>query len=304
MTFRPPFTSAVSHGHREIAITYLTPARFEAKPQVGVPIRQEWHSLLRWLTWPSYAEDKRAHGAWCPAALEGGAVKGGRGPASLLVADVDDCGADGLDRSVSALSPYAGCIVPTFSATRERPKHRIVLLLARWITAQEWPLAWAKFAATLGDVGTVVDRGCKNLNRLYFACVARSPEAWLGARLLTGDPVPVDAMLSAAREEHEEQQRERERQARARRPVREEHRNKYTGAALERARANIAAASEGARHDALLREAFSLARLGLTDNEIERNLLEAFVAVAGESRRFEGRRAIRDAVEARGRGAA
>jgi hypothetical protein len=304
VSFRPPFTSAVPHGDREIAFTYLTPARFEAKPQVGIPITQDWHSLVRWLTWPSHAENKRAHGAWCPTAIEGGAVKSGRGPVALLVADVDDCGPDGLDLSTSALAPYAGCVVPTFSATSEKPKHRIVLLPSRPISADEWPIAWPKFAATLAAVGITVDRGCKNINRLYFACVARAPEAWLGARLLTGAPVPVDAMLAAACEEHDAERRERERQARNRRPVREEHRDRYVAGAIDRARSNIAGASEGGRHDALLREAFSLSRLDLTDDEIERHLLDAFVAVAGEGRRFEGHRAIRDAVRARGQGAA
>jgi hypothetical protein len=301
---RPPETRHVPHGDREVQITYLSPERFEASPQVGIAIRQEWHSVLRWLTWPSFGE-KREHGAWCPCALDGGRVKDGRGPVSLLVADVDQCAADGIDRSTMALARYAGAIVPTFSATRETPKHRIVLLPSRSLSPEEWPIAWGKFARTLEGCSIRVDRGCKNINRLYFACVARSPEAWLGARLLTGEPVPVDAMLAVAHEELAEQQRHRERAGRARRPVRDDRRNNYVAAALERARANIACASEGSRHDTLLREAFSLARLGLDAADIERELLDSFVAVAGEPRRFEGRQAIRDAVEARrGDGAA
>jgi hypothetical protein len=52
----------------------------------------------------------------------------------------------------------------------------------------------------------------------------------------------------------------------------------------------------------LLREAYSLARLGLDARTLERELLDTFVAVAGEGRRFEGHRAIRDAVEAREQG--
>jgi hypothetical protein len=282
----------------------LTPERFEAKPQLGITIKQEWHSLLRWLTWPSFGE-KRDHGAWCPCALEDGTVKNGRGPVSLLVADVDQCAADGIDKSTTALHPYSGAIIPTCGATLEAPKHRIVLLPSRPLTVGEWPLAWAKFARTLGDCGIAVDRGCKNINRLYFACVARSPEAWLGARILTGEPVNVDSMLAAAREEQAEEQAARERAARMRRPVRASQRDKYVAAALNRARDNVASAGEGARHDALLREAFSLARFGLDVADIERELLETFVAVAGEMRRFEGRRAIRDAVVARqGAGAA
>jgi hypothetical protein len=290
-----------------VTVTFLTPERFASQPQVGLTIEHEWHSLLRWLTWPSFADDKRAHGAWCPCALDGGAVKGGKGPVSLLVADVDECQADAIDRSAECLRSYAGVAVPTFSATRERPKHRIVLRISRTLTPGEFPIAWAKMAATLTDCGITVDKGCKNVNRLYFACVSPSPERWNelgGARILTRAPVPVDAMLAVARDEQEEERRERERQARARRRVRAEHSDRYISAALERARANIASSSQGGRHDALLREAYSLARLGLDSSDIERQLLEAFVAVAGEARRFEGHRAIRDAVHARGQGAA
>jgi hypothetical protein len=291
----------------DVIITFLTPERFAAKPQVGLAITQEWHSLARWLTGPSFASTKQAHGAWCPAALEGGAVKGGKGAVYLLVADVDDCGAGAIAHSAEVLVKYAGAVIPTFSATREREKHRIVLLPGRALTADEFPLAWARMASTLADCGITVDKGCKNVNRLFFACVSPSPARWNelgGARILTGSPVPVDAMLAAARDEQEEERRERERQARARRPVREEQRDRYVAAALEKARGNIASASEGGRHDALLRESYSLARLGLDAQDIERELLEAFVAVAGEPRRFEGHRAIRDAVNARGQGAA
>jgi hypothetical protein len=46
-------------------------------------------------------------------------------------------------------------------------------------------------ASTLEEGGVVVDRGCKNLNRLYFACVTPRAEAWMGARVLSGEPMPV-----------------------------------------------------------------------------------------------------------------
>jgi hypothetical protein len=62
-------------------------------------------------------------------------------------------------------------------------------------------------------------------------------------------------------------------------------------------------ASEGGRHDALLKEAFSLARLDVTERHIVDALLDAFVSVAGERRRREAERAIHDAVHARQGGA-
>ena len=47
-----------------------------------------------------------------------------------------------------------------------------------------------------------------------------------------------------------------------------------------------------------LSESFSLARFGLSETQIADALLNAFVDAAGEARRTEGVRAIRDAVAA------
>jgi hypothetical protein len=298
--FRPPLVDPWVHAEPDVGVTYLTLARFSTRPQVGLSIVQSWRSLLRWLTWPSFAGDKGALGAWCPTALDGGRVRGGRGPVSLLVADVDDCGPGAIEHSAAALAPWAGAVIPTFSATLAKPKHRIVLLPDRPITPDEFPIAWSKMARTLASSGIEIDKGCKNPNRLYFGCVARSPEAWLGARLLTGTAIPVDAMLAAARIDEE-----REAAARRARPappaVLEQHRDRYVAGALEKAREKLISAGEGARHEVLLKEAFSLSRLAeLTETQIEDALLPAFVTVAGEHRRREGERAIRDAVAARG----
>jgi hypothetical protein len=195
---RPPSLSrTVPSADRQIAITYLTPERFEAKPQVGIRIIQEWHAILRWLTWPTVAAAKPDCGAWCPTQLDGGIVKAGSGPVSLLVADVDECEAGAMDETALPLSKYAGAVVPTFNATLEKPKHRITLLPSRDMTPEEFPLCWTKMASTLEDAGIVVDRGCKNINRLYFGCVTKSLESWLGARLLPGEPVDIDWMLYA-----------------------------------------------------------------------------------------------------------
>jgi hypothetical protein len=286
---------------REIAITYLTRARFESKPQVGLTIRRPWRSFLRWLTWPTFAGDKRAAGAWCPCALEAGRVKGGRGPVSVLVADVDEASEGALDRAAEALAGYAGCIAPTFSATPETPKYRIVLRLSRALTPDEFPLVWSKMARRLAAAGIVVDKGCKNINRLYFGCVARAPEAWMGARFLDGSPLDVEVVLAVARTDET-----RRVPAPTRTTIAITSGSAYTRAALRRAATAVAQAPEGERHETLNREAFALARLALDERQIADALLGPFVATAGEARRREGERAIRDAVTARSakRGAA
>lgn len=288
---------------KQISITYLSPERFAAQPQVGLPITQPWESFLAWLSSPSFGETKRDAGAWCPCALEGGIVKNGTGRMSLFVFDVDEAGPDGIANSFEELKGYQGIIAPTFSATPENRKHRIVLLPSRDLTAGEFKIVWPTLNRRLAsfDRPIVIDQGCKNLNRLYFACVARSHGAWLGAVRLNGAPVDVDRSLEFARAAREAEERERVARLANMRPVDDAHRDKYVRGAIESARRNIEGAGEGGRHDALLRESFSLARLELTQDEIERELLPSFVAVAGEHRRYEGACAVRDAVKARGR---
>ncbi len=296
----------------DLPIVYLGPERFAARPQVGLRVTQEWSSLLAWLTSPTFAPDKRAAGAWCPAALDGGRVRGGSGPVSLLVADVDECEAGALERSGGALASYAGAVIPTFSATPEKPKHRIVLALSRPLDPDEFPVVWMHFARALFAAGITLDRGCKNINRLYFACASPSPERWAelgGARRLTGWPVPVDEVLHTARAAGAAREAERER-ARANRPAapapaNDTRRACYVNAAISREVSNIYAASEGGRHDALVRAAFRLARFSDVDeSEIVEALLGPFLAVAGEPRRREAERSIRDAINARRTGAA
>jgi hypothetical protein len=289
----------------EIALTYLTPERFRAQPQAGLRIEQPWPTLAYWLSRPTVGATKLDAGAWCPCVLEGGRVREGRGPVSLLVADVDHAGPGGIAKSASALARYQGAIIPTFSANKDNEKHRIVLVPSRRLTPEEFPIAWHKVARKLGAAGIAVDRGCRNINRLYFGCVTPAPEAWLGAQLLGGVAVNVDALLVVARREDELRRRREDAERRRRAPLarapREVHRDGYVSAAIANERARIAAAAEGGRHDALLKAAFALARpaLGLTTAQIDDALLDTFVGAAGEGRRREGERAIRDAAAAR-----
>jgi len=280
----------------DITFSFLTPERFSKKPQIALSITQDWPSFCRWLTWPSYGTDKPIGGAWCPCALEGGIVKGGTGPISLLVGDVDECTEGAIDRHAIALRPYAGAIIPTFSATRGQPKHRIVLLPSRSVAPDEFPLVWTKMATSLEDAGIPLDRTCKNRNRLYFSCVTSSPETWLGAHILTGSPIDVDAMLYASKID---QEREAARQA----TRRQNHEPVDADTAIARAVAAVKNATAGDRHLTLLRRAYSLALDGVDERKIAEVLLPAFVEAAGRGRQYEGKRAIRDAVDA-ARGAA
>ena len=287
----------------DVTITYLTPERFKAERQVGVHITQEWHSLVRnLLAWPRFAVDKKDVGALCPCALEGGVVKGGRGPVGMLTADVDDVTEGAIDRSAAALERYAAVVAPTFHAVREKPKHRIFVLLSRALAPDEFPLAWWKMARELAAVGIVVDGICKNINRLYFAPAAPSPAAWLGARVLTGEPVEADALVATAREEFEAEAARARASRRAPVVPAVQHRGKYIAAALSRAAQAVASAPEGDRNVRLNAEAFALARLEELDDATIASVLEDAALAAGLSR-GEAQKTIGSALRARRRSA-
>ena len=287
---------------RCVTVGYLSPERFAAPVQIGTYVCQEWISFREALAHPRIADDKRAAGAWTACDMPEGRVNGGKGPVSLLVFDIDKAGPNGLDRTAEACAAYEGIVVPSFSATPENQKHRLVLTLSRYLKPDEFPIAWLKCATDLTIAKIVVDSACKNINRLWFGPVARSRETWLGARILTGKPVEVEAMLRVAYEEEDERQRDLAARLACKVPVSEARLDAYIGAAIDRERRNLLSASEGGRHDALLRATYALARFeALDEDDIRGALLEPFVACAGESRRREGERCIRDAYAARQR---
>ena len=291
----------------EITVTHFSHGEFKGSRQAGRQITQERIGVLQWLTTPSFhPDDKKAFGAWCPCSLPDGIVKDGKGDVCALVTDVNNevpGGGPTLEEIAERLAACAGVVIPTFNATLEQQKCRIVFWLTRPLTSDEFSTAWRKMARILMGLGIVADNTCSNINRLYFACVARSPEAWLGARLLDGSPIDVNAMLAQARKEEDDLRRVREIERARRRAMAPTGGSKdgYIAAAIAAEQQNVATATAGGRHHALLRAVFALARpeLGLTESQVEDALLEDFVLVAGDHRRREGERVIRDAYAAR-----
>jgi len=284
-----------------VSFTYLSARRFRQVPQVGRLLDRTWATFRDWLSHPQFANRKDAHGAWCSCAIEGGVIKGGVGSHYVVAADIDRCVEGDLDRTARVLARRCGLVIPTFSAsTGAKPEaHRVVQLLSRPISAEEFPLVRSALDAELARSGIVVDKSCRNANRLFFATVAKSPGSWLGVRQLDGEPVDVDALLIPARAAAKREAAERARRPRAARRLYQDPR--YLSGAFDSARRNIASAVEGDRHDTLLREAWSLAAKPLSEEQIREALLDQFVEVAGDERRDEGERAIRDGVRARHR---
>jgi hypothetical protein len=287
-----------------VRITFLSARQFHLSPQVGRFLDRTWGQLRTWLSKPRYADRKDAHGAWTSCAIPDGRIKGADGSHCVIAMDIDHCVEGDLDRTARVFARRRGVVVPTFSAsTGDKPDaHRVVLLTSRMVLAKEFSLVWVTVAGEFARSGIVVDKSCRNPNRLYFATVAKSPESWMGVRYLDGDPIDVDALLPAAREAAEREAEERARQPLRLPPMSRRSRDLYIAAAFKSARDRILNALDGTkgegRHAVLLREAWSLSRL-VSEDEVRDGLLETFVQAAGEERREEGERAIGDGVRAR-----
>jgi hypothetical protein len=203
------------------------------------------------------------------------------------VIDVDEDG--DVDEVAAVVSDYRAVVHETFSSTDAAPRCRLVLALAEPVDGPTYEATHAVVRDHLDDAGVVADIGAKDASRLSYAPVRR-PGAGYRFREVEGRPFDARACLSAQPPPAPPS---------APRLIAPQHRDAYERAALQRAAEAVSYASEGTRHYMLSREAFSLARLELSDAEIAGTLLPAFVAAAGERREWEGARTIRDAVRAR-----
>jgi hypothetical protein len=283
-------SAASGDDDHELDVLYVSPDRFRAQPQVGTPCRMTWHQIALYLSRPSIGEAKDEAGAWSPALYRGNVRrKANLVSIGAIVVDVDEAG--DVQRAAEAVSRYRAIVHETFSSTDDAPRCRIVLMLADPIDAATYEATHALVRARLRSAGFGVDDGAKDASRVSYSPVRRAGARY---RFVRTDGLPLDAHAVLAAHPPPRA---------APRLVAPEHHDAYTRAALQRAADAIGSATEGMRHYTLSREAFTLARLGLGDKQIERAVLPAFVASAGERREYEGRRTIRDAVRAR-RGAA
>ncbi len=284
----PTTASATTAGERLLDVLFLSPSRFRAKPQVGVACVMTWSELARYLSRPTVAEAKDGAGAWSPALYRANVRrKAALVRAHAIVVDVDDGG--DVDRVAGAISRYQAIVHATFSSTVDAPRCRIVLALAEPIEASAYERTHAVVRTHLRAAGILADDGAKDASRVSYAPVVR-PGAVYRFRAVEGFPLDARAVLT------------KQPPAPIRTPPRlpaPEHGDAYIRAALRRAASNVATSDPGGRHHALLREAFALARFSLSHEQIELALLPAFVTSAGEARRREGERTIRDAVRAR-----
>jgi hypothetical protein len=277
---------------RVLDVLFVSPERFRASPQVGTACTMTAHELAAYLSRPTVGEAKHDAGAWSPALYRDNLRrKANLVSVGALVVDVDERG--DVDAVAEVVSTYRAIVHETFSSTDDAPRCRLVLPLAEPVDAATYEATHTIVRSHLVCAGIVADVGAKDASRLSYSPVRR-PDAGYRFRRLDGRPFDARTCLAAQPPPP------------PRSPERlpdPEHRDAYLRAALRRAADAVSCASEGTRHYMLSREAFALARLGLSCAQITATLLPAFVAAAGERREWEGTRTIRDAIRAR-RGAA
>jgi hypothetical protein len=269
-------------------VLFVPPWRFRGRPQAGLALHMTWGDLARWLALPTMGEAKDEAGAWSPALYrEGVRRKAALVHAHAIVVDVDQGG--DVERVASVVARYRAIVHSTFSSTPEVPRCRIVLALAVAIDAPTYEAVHAVIRAHLQAVDIAADEGAKDASRVSYAPVVR-PGAEYRFAATHGAPLDAGVVLDAQPPPAPRS---------APRPLNPKHAGAYVRGALRRAAGAVAGAIPGARHAALNREAHALARLALDEAAIVSALLPAFVAAAGERREHEGRRTIRDAVQAR-----
>jgi hypothetical protein len=292
----------------ELDVLLVTPEAFGCKPQIGRPFRMQWSTLAAWLSHPTTGptvEEEPDHdrakaimGAYSIATYrENVRRKEHLIAAGALVVDVDHGG--DVDRLANDVDGYAAIILESFKSGLEGygPRCRILLRLAEPVDLRTYETVHAVIRRHLRAAGYGVDDGAKDASRLSYLPVRR-PGTGYRFRVTHGAPLAARAVIAA--------QPPAPPKPAPVPPPRPEHHDAYSAGALRSASLNVANAAPGERHGTLCREAWSLSgpKAHLSEAEITCGLMPAWVAVAGEHRRAEGLKCIRDAVAARQRGAA
>lgn len=275
---------------RTLDVLYVSPANFRRNPQIGAPWSMTWRQIARWLSRPRIGVAKDCAGAWSPALYrESVRRKSSLEHACALVVDVDQGG--DVNRVAAVVGRYRAIVHETFSSTVEAPRCRVVLALAAPIDVETYERTHDVVRAHLRARGIIADNGAKDATRLCYVPVRAAGARYAYQHV---DGIELDARTVLAAQPPPPPRS-------APRLPRPEHADAYVRGALSRAAAAVAAATPGERHYALSREAYKLARpeLSLNESAIEDALLPAFLAAAGDARRREGERTLRDAIRAR-----
>lgn len=256
-------------------------------------VAPSWEDLCEWLALERVASCKAEHGAWTPALfIDNHKTKERLVHACALLIDVDEGG--DVDRLAAVLVGHRALVHGTYSSTPEAPRARIVMPLVAPVDARADEHLWQVVVAHLGSRDVQVDLGTSDAGRLGYLPAHHPDRPAVRFVRVEGEALDADRILAA---------QPPIREPAAPKTVAPEHRDAYVRAAIRGCSEDLGSASVGDRHHTLLRAAWSLSRpdLGLSESEIESALLPVAVAVMGDRRRDEARRAVRDTYRARRR---
>jgi hypothetical protein len=272
---------------REVDLLYIPPERFRAAPQVGIPCRMPWQSLAVYLSRPSVGDEKDEAGAWSPAVYTDNVRrKANLVSIGALVIDVDESG--DVDDVAEAVSKYACVVHETFSSTNDAPRCRLVMQLAAPVDAGTYETLHAIVRHRLSGAGIIADQAAKDASRVSYSPVRRSGAGYR-FRVTHGRALHAEHVIAAHRRRLEP----------ALPPPRATDRtgDRYLDAALQRECAAVLNAGQGARNNTLNKAAHSLARLNISDDRIEADLLD--VAKRAGLSEHEARKTIASGLRAR-----
>ena len=287
-------------------VLVLQPEAILSVPHRGTPIRQTFAELVEYIRRPIVREKKDQNGGLSLGRFRDGVRRLSHFEGTSLIGlDYDD-GKLTAEQLHHALGTSEHVVYPTFSSTPEKPKARAILTMDRSVDlATHKRIMWVMYARA-GERGFVLDPACKDATRWWFCPIvhtSRQDHYTVHVSERGSAPLRVDAlllfadMLDAAHKKRQEEWAKDHPSA----PVEAIGKPAYVRAALGKAADKVRMASEGGRHEVLNAEAYSLARLDVTEHDIASVLVPAFVSVAGPEREREARRTVTDACKARGK---
>jgi len=273
-------------------------------------IRQEetWETLLShgWWRRPVVVADKVRARGWSPAIFTGDRrAKAGVEAVFALVLDYEAPEGEAptsLDDAFDLWGAYRGLLHTSYSHAPERPRFRVVVALARPVSAAEYSLLWRWAATRCAEAGHQIDEACRDPSRLWFLpAVPPGGEASYTARRLDGGLLDVDTALAEQREREAPPPPPPPRPRASTAAPDGFGAERFCTRALEGAADDVRRAPKGSRHNTLRAKAYQLAGLlhtgALTADQIEATLLAAARA-AGWDNEDKTRATIRDQIKA------
>lgn len=284
---------------RDIDFTIFRPENLGIAPQTGTNITETWERFVRLIPMsPVETDDKASAGGFVMAKLRDG-IRRNANVIHVSAIGLDyDAGAVSLAQAHTALSSVCHVVYPTHSATPDFHKWRAIAPLDRDATREEHDKIRPVIVAQLETAGIVLDRGAKDACRLWYL-PAIKPGATYEVLHGDGPSLCVDELIAIAKDMADDREAARRNRPAPPAPANIGRHDVYVRAAIVKAGNAVAGATPGERHYQVSREAYCLARFGLSADEIASALVPAAVHAMGEGRRSEIERTIRDAVKSR-----